>query len=33
MSEADNPDVCSALSMRPCMPIIGMIRVEKWVVG
>jgi hypothetical protein len=25
-------DVCSALDMRP-MPIIGMIRAEKWVVG
>jgi Domain of unknown function (DUF4411) len=27
------PDVCSALGMRPCMPIVGVIRAEKWVVG
>jgi len=27
------PDVCSALGMHPCMPIVGAIRTEKWVVG
>ena len=27
------PDVCTALGMRPCMPIVGVIRAEKWVVG
>jgi hypothetical protein len=27
------PDACSALGMRPCMPIVGVIRAEKWVVG
>lgn len=27
------PDVCAALGMPPCMPIVGLIRTEKWVVG
>jgi hypothetical protein len=27
------PDVCTALKMPPCMPIVGVIRAEKWVVG
>jgi hypothetical protein len=27
------PDVCAALGMPPCIPIVGVIRAEKWVVG
>jgi len=27
------PDVCTALGMRSCMPVVGVIRAEKWVVG
>lgn len=27
------PDVCTDLKMPPCMPLVGVIRVEKWVLG
>lgn len=27
------PDVCADLNMPPCMPTVGMIRAEKWVLG
>ncbi len=27
------PDVCAVLAMPPCIPIVGVIRAEKWVVG
>ena len=27
------PDVCNDLKMPPCMPLIGVVRAEKWVLG
>ncbi len=27
------PDVCSDLGMPPCIPIVGIIRTEKWILG
>jgi Domain of unknown function (DUF4411) len=27
------PDVCADLGMPPCIPIVGIIRAEKWVLG